>query len=344
MARIRMEDRMAHARLVKSAVGAVALLVLTVATITAQNASVPNPYREDTNWAKLPAGAKWGGVISVDPAANGDTWVFHRSDPPLLRFDPSGKVVKSVGEGMVVQAHGMTVDRDGNVWVTDAQIKDGKGNQVLKFSPDGKLLMALGKPGVAGSGTDVFSGPCDVAIAQNGDIFVADGHIADVPVNRIMKFSKDGKFIKAWGKRGSGPGEFDTPHSIAMDSRGRIFVADRSNSRIQIFDQDGRFIDQWKQFGRPSGIYIDRNDNMVVADSQSNSKQNPGYTRGLRIGSARDGKVTAMIPFVEADPEKNNNAGVEGVAIDAKGNVYGAEVSTEMLKKYVKASATATTR
>ena len=335
---------MAHARLVKSAVGAVALLVLTVATITAQNASVPNPYREDTNWAKLPAGAKWGGVISVDPAANGDTWVFHRSDPPLLRFDPSGKVVKSVGEGMVVQAHGMTVDRDGNVWVTDAQIKDGKGNQVLKFSPDGKLLMALGKPGVAGSGTDVFSGPCDVAIAQNGDIFVADGHIADVPVNRIMKFSKDGKFIKAWGKRGSGPGEFDTPHSIAMDSRGRIFVADRSNSRIQIFDQDGRFIDQWKQFGRPSGIYIDRNDNMVVADSQSNSKQNPGYTRGLRIGSARDGKVTAMIPFVEADPEKNNNAGVEGVAIDAKGNVYGAEVSTEMLKKYVKASATATTR
>jgi sugar lactone lactonase YvrE len=339
-----MEDRMAHARLVKSAVGAVALLVLTVATLAAQNGSVPNPYREDTNWAKLPAGAKWGGVISVDSAANGDTWVFHRSDPPVLRFDPSGKVVKSFGEGMIVQAHGMTVDRDGNVWVTDAQIKDGKGNQVLKFSPDGKLLMALGKPGVAGSGTDVFSGPCDVAIAQNGDIFVADGHIADVPVNRIMKFSKDGKFIKAWGKRGSGPGEFDTPHSIAIDSRGRIFVADRSNSRIQIFDQDGRFIDQWKQFGRPSGVYIDRNDNMVVADSQSNAKQNPGYTRGIRIGSARDGKVTAMIPFVEADPEKNNNAGVEGVAIDAKGNVYGAEVSTEMLKKYVKTSATATTR
>ena len=335
---------MASARLVKSAVGAVALLVLTVATIAAQNGSVPNPYREDTNWAKLPAGAKWGGVISVDSAANGDTWVFHRSDPPVLRFDPSGKVVKSFGEGMIVQAHGMTVDRDGNVWVTDAQIKDGKGNQVLKFSPDGKLLMALGKPGVAGSGTDVFSGPCDVAIAQNGDIFVADGHIADVPVNRIMKFSKDGKFIKAWGKRGSGPGEFDTPHSIAIDSRGRIFVADRSNSRIQIFDQDGRFIDQWKQFGRPSGVYIDRNDNMVVADSQSNSKQNPGYTRGIRIGSARDGKVTAMIPFVEADPEKNNNAGVEGVAIDVKGNVYGAEVSTEMLKKYLKTSATATTR
>jgi len=331
---------MAYARLVRSAAGAAALFVLAVATIGAQNRNVPNPYREDANWAKLPAGVKWAGVISVDPAANGDVWVFHRSDPPVLRIDPSGKVVKSFGEGMIVQAHGMTIDRDGNVWVTDAQIKDGKGNQVLKFSPDGKLLMSLGKAGVAGAGTDVFSGPCDVAIAGNGDIFVADGHMADTPVNRIMKFSKDGKFIKAWGKRGSGPGEFDTPHSIAIDSRGRIFVADRSNSRVQIFDQDGKFLDQWKQFGRPSGIYIDRNDNMIVADSQSNSKQNPGYTRGIRVGSAKDGKVAALIPFVEPDPEKNNNAGVEGVAIDGRGNVYGAEVSTETLKKYVRGAST----
>src|SRR5262245_23287983 len=329
---------MTESRLATSAAVVVLPLVIAaaVATVSAQNGRVPNPYREDANWAKLPPGGKWGGVISVDPASNGDMWVFHRGTPPILRFDASGKVVKSFGEGMFVQPHGMTVDRDGNVWVTDAQIKDGKGNQVFKFSPDGKLLMTLGKAGVAGSGNDVFSGPCDVAIAQNGDIFVADGHIADVPVNRIMKFSKDGKFIKAWGTRGSGPGQFDTPHSIAIDSRGRIFVADRSNSRMQIFDQDGRFLEQWKQFGRPSGIYIDRNDNMIVADSQSNSTQNPGFTRGIRVGSARDGKVTALIPFVEPDPEKNNNAGVEGVAIDAKGNVYGAEVSTQVFRKYQK--------
>lgn len=329
---------MTDSSLAKSAVVVVLLLVIAaaVATVSAQNGRVPNPYREDANWANLPPGVKWGGVISVDPASNGDMWVFHRGTPPILRFDASGKVAKSFGEGMFVQPHGMTVDRDGNVWVTDAQIRDGKGNQVFKFSPDGKLLMTLGKAGVAGAGNDVFSGPCDVAVAQNGDIFVADGHIADVPVNRIMKFSKDGKFVKAWGKRGSGPGEFDTPHSIAIDSRGRIFVADRTNSRMQIFDQDGRFLDQWKQFGRPSGVYIDRNDNMIVADSQSNSTQNPGFTRGIRVGSARDGKVTALIPFVEPDPEKNNNAGVEGVAIDAKGNVYGAEVSTQVFRKYQK--------
>jgi len=328
---------MAPSRLVKSAAAGLIVLVITAvaATVGAQTGS-PNPYREDAGWAKLPAGAKWAGVISVDPAPNGDIWVFHRSDPPLLRFDSTGKVVKSFGEGLFVQAHGMTVDRDGNVWVTDAQIKDGKGNQVFKFSPDGKLLMSLGKAGVAGAGNDVFSGPADVAIAQNGDIFVADGHMADTPVNRIMRFSKEGKFITAWGKRGKGPGEFDTPHSIAIDSRGRIFVADRSNGRMQIFDADGRFIDQWKQFGRPSGVFIDRNDNMYVADSQSNSTQNPGFTRGIRVGSARDGKVTALIPFVEPDPEKNNNAGVEGVATDARGNVFAAEVSTEILKKYLK--------
>ena len=184
---------MSHSRHPKSApAGAIAvLLAFVAATAGAQNGNLPNPYHELANWAKLPAGAKWAGVISVDPASNGDIWVFHRSDPPILRFDQSGKVVKSFGEGMFVQGHGMTVDRDGNVWVTDAQMKDGKGNQVFKFSPDGKLLMTLGKAGVAGGGNDVFSGPCDVAIAQNGDIFVADGHIADVPVNRIVKFSKD---------------------------------------------------------------------------------------------------------------------------------------------------------
>jgi sugar lactone lactonase YvrE len=329
---------MSHPHRLESALAAAIIVGIAVGApmVGAQNRNLSNPYHEVPNWAKLPAGAKWAGVISVDPASNGDIWVFHRSDPPILRFDQSGNIVKSLGDGMFVQAHGMTVDRDGNVWVTDAQMRDGRGNQVFKFSPDGKLLMTLGKAGVAGGGNDTFNGPCDVAVAQNGDIFVADGHIADQPVNRIMKFSKDGTFVKAWGTRGSAPGEFDTPHSIAIDSRGRIFVADRSNSRIQIFDHDGKFLDQWKQFGRPSGVFIDRNDNMYVADSQSNTKQNPGYKRGIYAGSARDGKVTALIPFVEADPDKNTNAGVEGVAADAKGNVYAGEVSTETFKKYMK--------
>ena len=229
----------------------------------------------------------------------------------MLRFDAAGKLLTSFGTGMFVQAHGMAIDRDGNIWVTDAQTKDSKGQQVFKLSPEGKVLMTLGKAGVAGEGPDTFSGPADVVVAPSGDIFVADGHVA-MSNGRVVKFSKDGKFIKAWGKLGAGPGEFNVPHSIAMDSRGRIFVADRSNSRLQIFDQDGKFIDQWKQFGRPSGVFIDKNDTIYVADSQSNATQNPGFKRGIRIGSAKDGKVTAFIPDSGPDPDKINNEGAEG--------------------------------
>jgi sugar lactone lactonase YvrE len=189
--------------------------------------------------------------------------------------------------------------------------------------------MTLGTSGVAGDSATTFNQPCDVFVAPNGDIFVADGHGGNSNA-RIVKFSKDGTFIKSWGKKGSGPGEFDTPHSLAMDSRGRLFVADRGNSRIQIFDQDGKFLAEWRQFGRPSGIYIDRNDVLYAADTQSDEKTNPGYKRGIRIGSARDGKVTAMIP--DADPDGTG----EGIAADADGNLYGALTARQTLKRYVK--------
>jgi sugar lactone lactonase YvrE len=301
-------------------------------TNVAATNNLPNPYRPVENWAQLPAGVQWGQVISVDPDTHGNIWVFHRSDPAILEFDSSGKFLKSFGKGMFVQAHGMAIDRDGNIWVTDAQGKDGKGQQVFKFSPEGKVLMTLGKAGVAGNGPDTFNGPSDVVVAPNGDIFVADGHGGDTNA-RIVKFSKDGKFIKAWGKKGSGPGEFDGPHSIAMDSKGRVFVADRSNNRIQIFDQDGKFIDQWKQFGRPSGIYISKDDTLYSVDSQSDEKTNPGVKRGIRIGSAKDGSVKVFIPDLATDPQI---ALAEGVSVDAKGDIYAAGVSSMALHKFVK--------
>jgi sugar lactone lactonase YvrE len=311
----------------------IAVMLVSVVAVYAQG----NPYRLADGWAQLPAGMKFGAVISVDVDARGNIWVFHRNDPPILQFAPSGKLLKSFGAGMFVQPHGMAIDRDGNLWVTDAQNKDGKGQQVFKINQDGKVLMTLGKAGVAAEGPDTFNGPTDVVIAPNGDIFVSDGHVANSN-GRILKFSKDGKFIKAWGKKGKGPGEMDTPHAIAMDSRGRLFVADRGNSRIQIFDQDGKFVDQWKQFGRPSGVSIDKNDTIYVVDSQSNAMLNPGFKRGLRVGSVKDGKVTAFVPFAEPDPDKNNNAGMEGVAADAMGNVYVGETTTQMLKKFVRGS------
>jgi DNA-binding beta-propeller fold protein YncE len=193
-------------------------------------------------------------------------------------------------------------------------------------------LMTLGKPGVAGDGPDSFNSPSDVVVAPNGDIFVADGH-GEKTNDRIVKLSKDGKFIKAWGKHGSGPGEFDVPHTIALDSAGRVFVGDRSNSRIQIFDSDGKFLAEWKQFGRPSSVFIDKNDIIYVADSQSNEKTNPGFKQGIRIGSAKDGKVTAFIPLL--DPQLQ---GAEEVTADDQGNVYGGFTTKRNLKKFVKNS------
>jgi len=306
--------------------------LLAVATLAKIALAQPNPYRTVENWAQLPAGREWGSVISVDPDAHGNLWGFHRSEPPLLEFDSSGKLLKSLGAEMFVQPHGLHIDRDGFIWATDAQAKDGKGMQVFKFSPEGKVLMTLGTAGVAGEGPNTFNGPTDVAVAANGDIFVTDGHVNC----RVVKFSKDGKFLKAWGKKGSGPGEFNLPHSIAIDSRGRLFVADRENSRIQIFDQDGKFLDQWTQFSRPSGIYIDKNDTIYVADSESESvaKNHDGWKRGIRIGSAKDGTVTALIP----DPVEQikGTSAAEGVAADAAGNIYGAEVGPKRVMKYVR--------
>jgi DNA-binding beta-propeller fold protein YncE len=306
--------------------------------------SQPNPYRTIENWAKLPEGRSWGSSAGVSVDRHGNIWVAERcgantcagsSLAPILEFDPSGKLLKGFGAGMFLFPHGITVDKDGNVWVTDGQGSNGKGHQVFKFSPDGKVLMTLGKAGVAGDGPDTFNQPSAVAIAPNGDIFVADGHGGNSNA-RIVKFTKDGKFVKTWGKKGMGPGEFDIPHCLAFDSKGRLFVGDRNNNRIQIFDQDGNYIAEWKQFSRPSGIFIDKHDIIYVADSESGSvsRNHPGWKRGIRVGKVKDGSVTALIP----DPVEvaTGTSAAEGVAADSKGTIYGAEVGPKDLKKYVK--------
>jgi DNA-binding beta-propeller fold protein YncE len=330
---------------------------------------LPNPYRTVTNYFKMPPGRTWGSTSAVDIDRDGRSiWVAERSgansclDAPnldtVLKFDASGKLVKSFGAGLIIWPHGIAVDRDGNIWVTDGQDnaprgergrggRGGepagpaagatKGHQIFKFSPDGKVLMTLGKPGGAAAPDCCFQ-PNDVLVAPNGDIFVAVGHGA--PVDRILKFSKDGKLIKAWGKRGSGPNEFNQPHALAMDSRGRLFVGDRDNNRIQILDQDGNYQTEWRQFSRPSGIYIDKDDTIYVTDSESESvsRNHDGWHRGIRIGSAKDGTVKFFIPDPDSRkrPEFTGTSAAEGVAADADGNVYGAEVGPKDLKKYVK--------
>jgi sugar lactone lactonase YvrE len=307
---------------------------------------LPQPYQTTRDWGELPAGVTWAAVTAVEPAPDGTIYVIHRcfanscagrGEAPILKYDSDGKLLKSWGEGLFIFPHGATVDRDGNLWVTDAGGENGKGHQVFKFSPDGKVLMTLGTAGVGGSAPGLLYQPTDVVVAPGGDVFVTDSHRNGIN-NRIVRFTRDGQYVREWGRKGSGHGEFSEPHTIAIDSRGRLFVGDRENNRIQIFDQDGQYLDEWRQFGRPSGIFITPDDTIYVADSESGpdtgAHELPGIRKGIRIGSARDGTVTAFIE--DAESSAPDHSGAEGVGVDAQGHVYGAVVRRQMLERHVK--------
>ena len=306
----------------------------------------PNPYVAEAPWGDLPGDRIWGAVSAVFPAPDGNLWTAERcgqnycGDRPevdmIVLFTPEGEPVRSFGAGLVAWPHGMFVDREGNLWVTDARGQEGIGHQVLQFSPEGEVLLRLGEAGVAGAADGQFDGPSDVLVAPNGNIFVADGHGSEGN-NRIVKFSAAGEFLASFGETGTGPGQFRDPHALAMDSRGRLFVGDRANDRIQLLDQDGNFLEEWLQFGRPSGIFITADDTIFVADSESTSGSNPGFGRGIRIGSATDGSVTGFIPDDVSDlapGEEPVTSGPEGVAVDASGGVYGAEVRQRMIRRF----------
>jgi DNA-binding beta-propeller fold protein YncE len=299
--------------------------------------TMANPYRVIPNWPQL-GDIKPGAAIGIIPDGQGGTWLHHRSEPPILHIDASGKVDRRFGNGMFVQAHGFCRDRDGNFWAGDSgpfadnPATKGRGFQLFKFSPDGKVLLSLGKAGVSKAGTDTFIGPTACAMAPNGDIIVADGHWprptdAQQDGDRLVRLKTDGTFVAQYGKLGTAPGEFMGPHALAFDSQGRLFVADRSNNRVQIFDRDMQFVDEWRHFGRPSGIAILKDDTLIVADSESsqiiggparapegggNVVRNPGWGNGIRIGSAKDGSLRYYIQGTRP----------EGMGADNVGNVF----------------------
>jgi sugar lactone lactonase YvrE len=261
------------------------------------------PYRRVPGWGRLPAGMAWGEVPGIAIDAAGRIFAFHRAEPPIVELDAAGTVLKTWGENQFVWPHGIRVDRQGFLWITDGRARGGLGQQVFKYARDGRLVMTLGTRGVSGDGPGTFNGPTDVAVAENGDVFVADGHVN----SRIVKFAADGTFIKAWGKRGDGPGEFNVPHTLVIDRRGRLLVGDRTNRRIQIFDLDGRFLDQWTQFGSPSGMFIAPDDTLYVADYNDRMR--------LFIGNASDGSIKDKLDLALA----------EGVAADSAGSIYVSE-------------------
>ncbi len=322
----------------------------------------PNPYRTVEGWAKLPAGRAWGSTSAVGVDRDGvSIWVAERcaqnscvgSDlDPILKFDSTGTLVKSFGKGLINWPHGLYVDFDNNIWVVDgrdntparvagsttppARPAQVTGHQIHKFSPEGELLMSLGSKGGARDSL-FFWQPNAVYVTREGTIFVVEGHSSNATSNaRVLKFDRTGKLLTTWGKWGTGVNEFDQPHALAMDSQGRLFVADRGNDRIVIYDQNGGLLDTWHQFSRNSGLWIAPGDTLYATDSESGSIEpsRPEWKRGIRVGSAKSGEVWWFIP----DPveQTRNTSAAEGVAVDARGNVYGAEVGPRAFKRYVK--------
>lgn len=350
--------RSALAVLTASIAWLVAADALAAQASTAPVNDLPNPYKWTHGYLRMPVGRSWGAVGAVDVDRDGKSiWVAERcgsdsldprftprgchesSAPPILKFTSDGVAVRSFGSGLFATPHGIHVDAEGNVWVTDAPFTSAGtggaalGHHVTKFSPEGEILLRLGVPGETGSDERHFNMPSDVITAPNGDIFVADGHGGNSNA-RIVKFSADGTFLKTWGERGSAPGQFDGPHGLAMDSQGRLFVADRSNNRIQVFDQEGNFLDQWYQFSRLSGIHIDENDVLYGVDSESNAQRGrEEWQRGIRVGSARTGEVWFFIPDL-TDRARLTSTGGEGIVADRDGVIYSAEVGNRTVVRY----------
>lgn len=273
-------------------------------------------YQQVANWGQLPAGTKWGSMTAVDIDAAGTVYALQREPAKVMVFDSNGKHLRSWGDGMFTQAHGLRVDRQGNVWVTDRS-----SHQVMKFTPDGTLLLEIGKKGVAGdnSSTDALNGPSDLVFAPNGEFYVSDGESTNT---RVVKYSKDGKFLKFWGTKGTGPGQLDVPHSIAMDSKGRVYVANRSNKRIEVFDQDGRFLDQITSAGTPYGLFMTKDDILYVVDG---TQGNPDEF--LTIVDTKNMNILGQI---------HGLTGPHMVSVSSRGDIYVAEVRGMSVKKFVK--------
>ncbi|MDE2475926.1 MAG: hypothetical protein KGO48_12815 [Alphaproteobacteria bacterium] len=334
----------------RSASTKIALALLASAAMAAEahaQASYPcvndgaNPYHLAGNWAQTPR--PFGPVNAVTVDSRDNIWAFDRCGAqgcsanniaPIFEIGSNGKTMKNFGAGEFASAHGIAVDKDGNVWGADFQAKDGKGMQVIKFSADGKVLLKLGKAGQAGMGNDEFNQPTGVAQLSNGDIVIIEGHGSKLNKSRVDIYNKDGKYLTSFASHGTGDGQLTEPHAVAVDRQDHIYVADRTSNRINVYDRSGKLLASWKQFGRPSGVFVDKNDMIYVADSQSNDKTNPGCKMGIRIGSVKDGKVMYYIPPPADASDKLPPP--EGIAVDSHGNIYAAAVQRQEIEKFVK--------
>jgi len=270
-------------------------------------------YRVVADFPQLTAGPVLGAVSAVATDSQGHILAFHRGEHPILILDRQGKLLRSFGDGMFSSAHGLRIDADDNIWVTD-----NANHTVIKFSPGGAVLLTLGEKNVAGEDESHFNKPADIALAANGDFYIADGY----GNSRVVKFNKSGKFLKAWGKKGTGPGEFNLPHAVQVDAEGRVYVGDRENNRLQVFDADGRFLRQIRGMA-PFGLFLTPDQHLFVADGRANKV----------LKMTLDGQVLASWGATGAEP--GNFQLPHGLTVAADGAVYVTEITGKRLQKFV---------
>lgn len=301
-----------------------ALLLLAVSLISAlplraaeskeaAPATNGNPYRVDPAFPSLPPNIKLGAVSGVAIDASGNVLVFNRAEPPILVFTPDGKFLRSFGDKLFTGTHGIRLDGDGNVWTTDYM-----DHRVMKLSPEGKVLLTLGEKDKPGADEKHFNRPTDIAFATNGDFYISDGY----GNSRVVQFDKDAKFIRAWGKKGKGDGEFHLPHAVRIDSKGQIYVGDRENNRIQVFSPEGKFIRKIEGVA-PYGLFITKDDILFVADGRANEvvKMTSGGQVLARWGSKGRKPGSFDLPHC--------------IAVGADGSVYVGDITGKRIQRFL---------
>lgn len=269
-------------------------------------------YRPVAGWPQLPQGVELGPVSAVATDAHDRVYVAHRGRRPILVFTREGRFLRSWGDDHIKTVHGLRIDPAGNVWITDI------GNHlVMKFDSEGKLLLSLGKKGQPGDGPDRFNRPTDVAVTPAGDFYVTDGY----GNARVLKFDRAGKLLKQWGTKGKGAGEFNLPHAVCLDTKGRVYIGDRENNRVQVFDADGKFLEQWRQSGAPFGLFL-AGDRLFVADGRA------GWVRVL----GPDGKPIGR--FGEPGTAAGQFRMPHMLCVDSHGDVYVTEITNKRIQKF----------
>lgn len=297
-------------------------------------------YEVDASWPQRPADMPWGDVPGIAVDRNDHVWIFTRTNPAVQVFTSEGKFVRAWGRGVVSNAHHIKIDREGNVWLSDIGF-----HTVRKCTPDGKVLLTIGTPGKAGVGPNLLNKPTDMTIAPNGDVFVSDGY----GNSRVAHFDRDGKFINAWGTMGNGPEHFSLPHAIAIDSRGRVYVADRNNVRVQVYDQRGQLVASWRDIIVPWGFWMTGDDEVWVCGSSPMAwRRDPKYPAAplgcppkdqvfMRFSTA--GKLLQLWTVPKAEDGKEQPGEVNWlhcIALDSKGNIYAGDIIGKRAQKFVR--------